>query len=138
MVLKAAQEVVHKINEFTITMRGFCSLLRLHQIKWAAKLAPHDNLLRFKQNKDPDGFLPDLTSTTIKVTSEMYQVKLTVLPGESVFEASVTHDLNTDTFTVNPTDISRVNQYGEQAACIMERDPELRKYCYCKEHTKGS
>lgn len=104
----------------------------MYQIKWAAKLAPHDNLLRFKQNKDVDGFLPDLTSQT-KVLSEMYQIKLTVKPGLSIFEASVTHDLLSNKFIVHQTDISRVNKYGAQAMCILETEPELRKYCYCNE-----
>lgn len=29
--------------------------------------------------------------------------------------------------------ISRLNQYGSQSACIHTSNPELRKYCYCKE-----
>lgn len=120
-----------KLNELTVAHRDKCAVLRLHKIKWAAKLAPHDNLLRFKQNKDFDGFLPDLTSITTKVRSEMYQLKLIVNPGQSIFEASVTHDLLTNEFAVKAADISRVNKYGSQAECILESEPELRKYCYC-------
>lgn len=127
----AARAIVNKLNELTASHRQLCAILRLYEIKWAAKLAPHDNLLRFKQNKDFDGFLPDLTSQTTKVSSEMYQIKLTVKPGLSIFEASVTHNLITNKFVVQQTDISRVNKYGSQAMCILESEPELRKYCYC-------
>ena len=28
--------------------------------------------------------------------------------------------------------ISRLNQYGNQSACIHTSNPELRKYCFCK------
>lgn len=130
-ILGAARAIVNKLNELTAVHRHKCAVLRLYKIKWAAKLAPHDNLLRFKQNKDFDGFLADLTSITTKVRSEMYQLKLIVNPGQSIFEASVTHDLLTNEFVVKPTDISRVNKYGSQAECILESEPELRKYCYC-------
>lgn len=88
--------------------------------------------MRFKENKDFDGFLADL-STNTKVSSEMYQVKIVVKPGKSIFEASVLHDLRENVFRVKLWDISRVNKYGSQANCIMNTDPELRKYCYCKE-----
>lgn len=131
-VLRAARSVVDTINEFTKKDLHKCARLYLHEIKWAAKLAPHDNLMRFKQNKDFDGFLADLTSNT-KVSSEMYQVKIIVKPGKSIFEASVLHDLKDNAFRVKMSDISRVNKYGSQAECVLNSDPELRKYCYCKE-----
>ncbi|KAJ6636581.1 hypothetical protein Bhyg_15172, partial [Pseudolycoriella hygida] len=130
-VLRAARAVVEQINMFTKADEHKCARLYLHEIKWAAKLAPHDNLMRFKQNKDFDGFLADLTSKT-KVWSEMYQVKIIVQPGKSIFEASVLHDLRMNEFRVKMSDISRVNKYGSQAICILNSDPELRKYCYCK------
>lgn len=130
-VLNAATAVVARINEFITPNSQDCTRLYLHEIKWAAKLAQHDNLLRFKQNKDLDGFLADLTSKT-KISSEMYQVKIILKPGNSIFEASVIHDLLENKFVVKMTDISRVNKYGDQAACILESNPELRKYCYCK------
>lgn len=128
--LRAARSVVDAINHFTENSKNICERLYLHRIEWAAKLAPHDNLMRFKKNKDFDGFLADLTSDT-KVSSEMYQVKIVVKPGKSIFEASVLHDIVENVFRVKMTDISRVNKYGSQAECIMDSDPELRKYCYC-------
>uniref|UniRef100_A0A1B0ET90 Uncharacterized protein n=1 Tax=Lutzomyia longipalpis TaxID=7200 RepID=A0A1B0ET90_LUTLO len=130
VVVRAAVAIVDAINQFTHEYRALCSHITLSEINWAAKLAPHDNLLRFKQNKDFDGFLADLSSTT-QVFSEMYQVKLTTIPGGAIFEASVTHDIAMHAFSVRMSDISRVNQYGDQARCIMETLPELRKYCYC-------
>lgn len=131
-VLRSARSVIDAINQFTEKDQEKCARLYLHEIKWAAKLAPHDNLMRFKQNKDFDGFLADLTSNT-KVSSEMYQVKIVTKPGKSIFEASVLHDLRENVFRVKMSDISRVNKYGPQAECILDTDPELRKYCYCKE-----
>lgn len=131
-IARVAHAVVDAINQYTSGQyQEVCARLSLYEINWAAKLAPHDNLLRFKQSKDGDGFLADLTSKT-QITSEMYQVKITVKPGKSIFEASVLHRLSTNEFQVKMTDISRVNKYGAQASCILESNPELRKYCYCR------
>lgn len=130
-VLKVSHAVVDTINKFTADNADLCARLYLHEIKWASKLAPHDNLLRFKQTKDYDGFLADFSSSTV-VATEMYQVKIIVKPGKSVFEASVVHNLKTNEFNVKMTDISRVNKYGNQASCILDMYPELRKYCFCR------
>lgn len=134
-VMQVARKVVQTINDQTAVSNDLCSRLYLHEVKWAAKLAPHDNLLRFKQTNDGDGFLADLSSSRMKVSSEMYQVKIIVRPGDSIFEASVQHHLKDNTFDVNLGAISRVNKYGNQASCIMELNPELRKYCYCKDNS---
>lgn len=138
-VLKVARSVVKAINDLTDASKTLCERLYLHEIKWAAKLAPHDNLLRFKQTIDGDGFQAELSSNRMPViATEMYQVKIVVRPGNSIFEASVQHQIKDDQFVVEATAISRVNKYGNQAACILDINPELRKYCYCKEPASGS
>lgn len=98
---------------------------------WAAKLIPHSSLVRFKGNKDADGFLASFSDST-KINNEMYQVKIVVRPGGAIYEASVVHHIFENNFKVKISDISRVNQYGSQARCIMDLNPELRKFCYCK------
>lgn len=93
---------------------------------------PHQTLLRFKQNLDIDGYLADMQSaSSTKITKELYQLQIIVAPGKSIFEASLVHDLIADKFNVNITDVSRINMYGKQAECIMNTNPDLRKFCYC-------
>ncbi|CAO1414781.1 unnamed protein product [Diamesa serratosioi] len=130
-VRRAAKTVVRFINQLTHSNRDICEELKLDEIKWSAKLIPQKNLLQFKQNADVDGFMPDLTSNT-KINNEMYQVKITTFPGKAIYEASIMHNLLENEFKVKLSDISRVNKYGSQAACIYESNPEIRKYCYCK------
>lgn len=132
-VFRAANTVVDFINKYTLGYRDLCHQLTLGEINkgWSAKLTPHKTLLNFKQNKDFDGFMPDLSSDT-KIVNEMYQVKIITEPGKAIYEASVTHNLLENEFHVKLSDISRVNKYGNQARCIYEKNPELRKYCYCK------
>lgn len=129
-VVRASHAVIEQINSFTQSYRTLCAVLELNEIKWAAKLVPHKNLIKFKTNKDADGYLADLSSDT-RVTNEMYQVKITSKQGNGIFEGSVVHNMNTNGFEVKISDISRVNMYGNQAKCIMDLNPELRKFCYC-------
>lgn len=77
-----------------------------------------------------DGFLADLSGKT-KLKTNTYQIKLLLTPGDSLFEASITHNLEKDKFDLKMSDISRINQYGSQARCIEDDLPHLRKYCYC-------
>lgn len=132
-VVRAARAVVGTINNITKANSAQCARLQVLSIKWATKLVAHDYLLRFKSAKDVDGFLADFSSNKPAATIEMYQVNIVVLPGRSVFEASVSHDLRENVFRVKTTEISRVNKYGDQAKCIMDSFPELRKYCYCSD-----
>lgn len=130
--MKVARSVVDAINEYTADDADKCSRLYVHKVTWAAKLSPHDNLLRFKKTNDGDGYLADLADRAMAVSSQLYQVKLLVKPGDSIFEASVQHNAQVDKFVIDMAHVSRVNKYGEQAACILESNPELRKFCKCK------
>lgn len=128
---KIAHSVLATINEATESFRDVCERLELKQINWALKLTPHSEMLKFKQNKDIDGFLPDLSSD-MDVHEEFYQIQITVSPGGPIFEASVSYNLGEFQATTKLSQVSRVNKYGNQANCIYDTNPELRKYCYCK------
>lgn len=131
VIKRAANAIVDRINTYT-QVEQMCSRLALLNISWAGKLVPHQTLLRFKQNLDLDGYLADLRSpSSTKITKELYQLQVIVTPGQSIFEASLVHDLIADKFIVNISDVSRINMYGKQAECIMEKNPDLRKFCYC-------
>lgn len=131
VIKRAANAIVDRINAYTHLER-MCSRLTLANISWAGKLVPHQTLLRFKQNLDLDGYLADLRSPSpTQITKELYQLQVIVTPGQSIFEASLVHDLIADKFSVNISDVSRINMYGKQAECIMEKNPDLRKFCFC-------
>lgn len=86
--------------------------------------------MKFKKNLDHDGFVADLSGTT-QISSYTYQLKVVAVPGDSLFEASITHYLKDDRFDMKLSDVSRINLYGSQARCIENTFPNLRKYCYC-------
>lgn len=132
MVQRAAQALVHYINTYTAPHRSICHQLALTQLLWAGKLLPTKGLLRFKKNRDMDGFMPDLTDET-SVSEVVYQVTVTTSPGLGRFEASLTYSIKLDTFSVKMDDVSRTNKYGDQAHCVMKNLDHLRKFCYCRE-----
>lgn len=130
-VIRASNAVIERMNNYTHSFRTLCAILELREVVWASKLLPNTNLIKFKKNRDADGYLADLSSDT-KVANEMYQVKLVTKQGGGIFEGSVVHNLQKNAFEVKISDISRINKYNDQAQCIMELNPELRKFCYCK------
>ncbi|CAH1183697.1 unnamed protein product [Phaedon cochleariae] len=135
IVERLGETLVHTLNEYTNTYRNLCELLSISEIVWAMKIAPNENLLKFHKNADLDGFVADL-SAKLEVNKDLYQIKALLKPGNSLFEASLVHDLVSDKFLLQMSDISRINMYGSQARCIETHLPQLRKYCYCKNESK--
>lgn len=56
-------------------------------------------LLDFRKSGDQDGFMGDFTAKT-KVATEIYQLKVKTVPGDALFEISITHNLAKNTFHV--------------------------------------
>lgn len=129
--IKAALVVTEHINRLTDKYRSICASLQVETISWAGELEMNDDLIRFQGSSDRDGYLGSFAEAK-KVSLQLYQVKLVTRPGDAIYEASVSHNLSTSEYRVDTAHISRVNVYGDQARCIYERDPELRKFCYCK------
>lgn len=89
-------------------------------------------MLKFKKNSDLDGFLADL-SDNMRIKYDTYQIKAMLKPGNSLFEASIVHDLEKNVFNLRLSDVSRINMYGRQARCVENDLPQLRKYCFCRD-----
>lgn len=63
---------------------------------------------------------------------ENYQVKIVMSPGRAVFEATMTFVRRLNRFLLSEQDISRVSAYGDEPNCIIETQPHLAKFCFCK------
>ena len=135
-VKAAASAVVRLMNELTDVRRQLCRILDLVRVTSAVRYAASDSILRYRGSKDFDLREADL-SGIMSVSKVLYQLTMVTTPGEGVFEATVTHDLNQKQFSVNVTSISRINMYGEQPHCIAEELPHLRKFCYCVTQISG-
>lgn len=128
--IRAAITVTDHINKLTLNFREICAQLKVERIVWVGKMAPSDNLVQFQAASDRDGYLGSFDET--RKSSPIYQVKLVTKPGNGIYEATVQYDPVSRGYVVDTAHISRVNKYGDQADCIYARDPELRKFCYCK------
>ncbi|XP_066260671.1 uncharacterized protein [Euwallacea similis] len=128
---RVASALVDAINNFTAVHRDICSPVNISRIFWITKLTPNQNLLKFRQNADIDGFVADL-SAKLNVKTDLYQIKVSLIPGDSIFEASIEHVKEGDFLQVKMSDISRINMYREQAFCVEKDFPEFRKYCFCR------
>lgn len=129
---RIADVLVSTLNNYTESHRHFCEVLSVLNIEWVMKMTPNENLIKYNKNADLDGFVADL-SAKMQLKSDLYQIKVILLPGNSIFEASVTYLIDEDKLNIKMSDISRINMYGRQARCIEDEFPHLRKYCYCKE-----
>lgn len=129
--IKAALTVTDHINKLTSKYREICAPLQVGTISWAGVMEINQDLVRFKGSSDKDGYLGSFSDSKVPPI-QIYQVKLVTRPGEGIYEASVRHNVTTNEYLVHTAEISRVNLYGDQARCIYEKDPELRKFCYCK------
>lgn len=132
IVEKLVQVFVNTLNNYTESHRDICEPWKISKTEWALKMTVNENLIKFNKNADLDGFVPDL-SATMKINSNTYQIKAILEPGNAIFEASITHQLNSNKMILRMSDVSRVNMYGKQARCVEDKYPHLRKYCYCKD-----
>ncbi|XKL66450.1 hypothetical protein PGB90_009870 [Kerria lacca] len=131
LIHRAALEFVHFINVYNSKYSKLCEKLNLKEIHEAAKLLPNKKVLSFKGSYDADGWVPDL-SQKIRVTSEVFQVKVATEPGAGIYEFSTIYDILSDHFTFQINDVSRTNKYGDDSKCIKATQEQLRKFCFCK------
>ncbi|XP_019871336.2 uncharacterized protein LOC109599750 [Aethina tumida] len=132
IVERLAHKFVTTLNEYTTEHQDVCDRLAVSEVMWVTRLKPNEKLLKFNKNADLDGFVGEF-SAKMDIKYNMYQIKVMLTPGKSIFEASFTHFLADDRLELKLSDVSRINMYGRQARCIENEFPNLRKYCYCKD-----
>ena len=139
--MKVVAAVVSFINNLTVEQRDVCSELTVDAVLSAGRYGANGDLLRFKQSADADGRVPlmaDAKDAAAAATEFLYQVKFVVRPSGGIFEATVGSSTNvvgdgksSTRYALSGKEISRLNVYGRQPHCVMDRLPHLRPYCYC-------
>ena len=130
-VHKATRSVLKLINKSLKKFKKQCYELKLRKIKRAISFTTNDDVLKYRGSKDYDGRVPDLTDH-LQPKKILYQITFETTPGLGLFEATVSRNLETNVFTPNEKEISRLNMYGKAADCIIRKAPKLRPYCLCK------
>ncbi|TMS37546.1 hypothetical protein L596_004455 [Steinernema carpocapsae] len=132
---KLARTVVQVINSKTEPERSLCSPIHFSSLEDAKRLVPHENLLKYKNVKDADGFVPELSGNT-KATNALYQLKIRTDPGNALYEVTVHYDMVANSVEVDMTAISHVNKYGDNPHCIIDKNYFLAAYCVCYDKIK--
>ncbi|KIH56969.1 hypothetical protein ANCDUO_12848 [Ancylostoma duodenale] len=83
-----ALAIVGVINKQLKDVFHLCAKLSLKELLGAKKLVPNEGLLKYKNVKDKDGFVPDLSGNT-KTAFAHYQIKLRTTPGKAIYEAGL-------------------------------------------------
>ncbi|ESO86427.1 hypothetical protein LOTGIDRAFT_129214 [Lottia gigantea] len=130
VIKQAVTTAIETINSYTEPHRLQCSKLKLFRVTRSVKYATNSNILKFKSSSDHDGRVADLSGNT-QDDEDYYQITFITSPGNGQYEMTVRHCLNSSQIVVSEKEISRINRYGSDPACIQDEFPHLRPYCYC-------
>ena len=138
VVQNTGQAVVHFLNNLIASSgaeKDLCYNLTLKRINSAVKQMPRDEVQTFQKTR-PVGHCDSCVaifgtkSTDTSAKDTVYQIQFVVSPSDGLFEASVS--LRGEGIFINPAEISRINAYGDQPHCVRDTNPQLLKYCYCR------
>lgn len=127
----APRALLQYINTLTEPKRASCVPRTLSAVHWVLRAHANSRVLSFIEAKDADGYVGKF-GAKLKVNRENLQVKISVGPGEGIYEASLAYLRKEDKFLIESRDISRTNAYNDEPSCISATHPHLNKYCYCK------
>lgn len=127
---RIANAVVREINKEISVEKELCAPLRLAKIIDAKKLLPDSNLLAYKNVKDADGFVPDLSGST-KAAFAHYQLKIQTTPGVAIYEITLFYDVTADEMKLDFGAMSHVNKFGDTPHCIIDKNYYLATFCVC-------
>ena len=126
-----AATVISFMNDLTSNHTDLCERLTLKEIGYVGRLMVHKKLHQFLGNSRKR--VPRFNDSQVaQGDGEVFEIRLTTSPNDGAYEA--TAHLVGGTFHVMG-DISRVNAYGDQPKCLLQKHAYLRKYCYCKKKT---
>ena len=137
LVQAAARGLVDHINGLVGTHGDRCATLQLRAVLDARLILPADDVMRFRNSRrDVLGRTVEFDATAAAASFVEYQLNVEAFPGGAIFEATVRRPQNVDgqasavdSDRVEVTEISRINAYGDQSACI---DYHMhKKFCYC-------
>lgn len=127
-VVAAAETVIQTINSWTRNISRKCAPLKVRKIIDARMSQVHGKSFVFQHSKSTNASESHKLNTGRNNSQVDYLIVLSAAPSGGLFEATVRCDERTSKCTVID-DISRINRYGEQSACV--DNSVLRKFCFC-------
>ncbi|KAK0041775.1 hypothetical protein Bpfe_028817 [Biomphalaria pfeifferi] len=125
------------INNLTSQYRDICENLSVFQVKDAIKMETRKDVLQFS-NTDSVGGIYNITfKAKNQNLMSLYQLTFSTVPGMALYEVTVVHDILRNHFFLSEKEISRINKYGDTSSCILNKNRQLRQYCYCSKQTSS-
>uniref|UniRef100_A0A0N4WMR4 Sulfatase domain-containing protein n=1 Tax=Haemonchus placei TaxID=6290 RepID=A0A0N4WMR4_HAEPC len=121
---------VEAINRQLKNVFHLCAELSLEELIEAKKLVPNEGVLKYKNVKDKDGFVPDLSGNT-QAAFAHYQIKLRTRPGKAIYEITLFYDFKLKEMHIDLGAISHPNKFGDDPHCIIDRNYFLATFCVC-------
>ncbi|WAR28886.1 hypothetical protein MAR_014590 [Mya arenaria] len=136
-VQKSVNALVRFLNNQTKHVRTICEPLQFQALHHAFLLIPNEKVLMFQKSLDEDNRVANFSSQ-VNIDHAHFQVTIETSPNRGLFETTVQVNMTAGTYTVIESEISRLDRYGSQPACVQEKYPDLRKYCYCKNYKNAT
>uniref|UniRef100_A0A7I4YMJ4 DUF229 domain containing protein n=1 Tax=Haemonchus contortus TaxID=6289 RepID=A0A7I4YMJ4_HAECO len=121
---------VEAINRQLKNVLHLCAELSLKELIEAKKLVPNEGVLKYKNVKDKDGFVPDLSGNT-QAAFAHYQIKLRTQPGKAIYEITLFYDFKLKEMHIDLGAISHPNKFGDDPHCIIDQNYFLATFCVC-------
>ena len=132
--IRATEYVIKFINDVVFKSTSKCQNITLKSVDIALKFVPNKKLLQFKGTKIENRRGKALFGEAMSTDFVLLQVTFTTIPSEAKYEATVKYHVANKVFSAKTSDISRLNAYGNQSACIQKEYPHLSPYCQCASH----
>ncbi|XP_052214889.1 uncharacterized protein LOC127833586 isoform X1 [Dreissena polymorpha] len=129
-VQKSVNAFVDFLDRQTRPVRHLCEELRFKSLLHAVLLIPNEKVLMFQKSIDDDNRHGNFSSH-INVDHAHFQITIATSPNKGLFETTVQVNMTSGAYTVLESAVSRLDRYGNQPACVQDKYPDLRKYCYC-------
>ncbi|KAJ9589461.1 hypothetical protein L9F63_017322 [Diploptera punctata] len=113
LVQKMSLILLLKVNSM-LAAYVMCAKLSLAEIRSARM--EHDLVIN-----SPQQYIP-------KENAKYYTVTIRTIPGDALFEGLILHNVITNSCHV-VGDVTRINMYGNQSACVYQN--HIKSYCYC-------
>ncbi|CAD5118659.1 unnamed protein product [Dimorphilus gyrociliatus] len=117
-------------NENNKLATGLCHKLSLKAISNASMYEHGRDMLKFRKSADTDGRIPDF-SDNMSTDAAHLRVNFITSPNDGKYEATLILNLSSKKIDPDLKQVSRVDRYGDQPKCIVDRFPDLRQFCYC-------
>ncbi|GIY23129.1 hypothetical protein CDAR_469662 [Caerostris darwini] len=125
--INASQAIVDDINSKLESFGGVCEVLQIAEIMDARVGQANDLVLRFVKHENVVVNRTVVYGDRVKPIGD-YMITLVTKPGLAVFEGTVRHDPENNSYTV--LGISRISLYGTTSWCIDSQ--KMKIFCYCK------